>query len=90
VPFAQSSQIVNRHGGDAANRAYANRCCRKEAPRHIFHLQISILARPGRTCILANATLMPLFLLVFQERMSDALARALHRLTPQIVAIDDQ
>src|SRR4029077_19279634 len=39
-------------------------------------------SRPGRTCILANATLTPLFLLVFQERMSDGPQRsgpAFHR-----------
>ena len=41
MAFAQSSQVVNRHGRDAANRDCAHRCCRKQAQGHIFHRKIS-------------------------------------------------
>ena len=41
----QSSQVVNRHGGDAANRDCADRCCRSKLVSR-FHRKISIFAGP--------------------------------------------
>jgi hypothetical protein len=47
VAFAQSGQVINRHGGDAANRDCADRCSGKQAQGHIFHRKSPFLSQRG-------------------------------------------
>jgi hypothetical protein len=71
VAFAQSSQIVSRHGVDAANRDCADRCRRKQAQCEIFHRKSPFVQAKTATIVfdlnlccglhLANATPTSLF-----------------------------
>jgi hypothetical protein len=71
VAFAQSSQIVSRHGVDAANRDCADRCRRKQAQCEIFHRKSPFIQAQAATIVfdsnlcsglyLANATQTSLF-----------------------------